>query len=103
MAEPNVIVYVGELFTSVRIDWGAEVVGRCQAAVGQLLVFSRGTWRSTFDELARTLPSPDSAAERLFLYDRLRSLTRAGAVRFHATFHNRCPGRPCRGTLIDES
>jgi hypothetical protein len=97
MDESYLLTNMGELSKGIRICWGTDVLGRCQWATGQLVVFNRGTFSATFEELARLLPAPSSASERLFLSDRLRSLTRTAGFRFHATFHQRFRDRSCHG------
>jgi hypothetical protein len=87
----------------VRTEWGVAVVGRCQRAVGRLLVFDRCTFTAAFEELASSLPAPVSAGERVFLSDRLRSFTRRAGIRFHETFHQRVGDRRCREVIVDES
>jgi AraC-like DNA-binding protein len=103
MVEVDVIEYMGDLGASVRVEWASEVLGKCQHAVGTLMVFNRGAFHATFERLAWTLPLPESPAERIFLIDRMRTFSRTAALRFHATFHEVTGEGPCAGAAVDAS
>ena len=86
---------------SIRPPWAHEIVERCQRSalfrVGEL-----GTREMVerFCELARSLPSPQGQADRVFLRDRLAAFAEAGGTYFHSAFHRKYPGSKCQGGAL---
>lgn len=91
-----VVHTVPELDERLRWDWCQRVVAVCQVAAGKVGRGDSADLAQAAEELAIACPSPCTAAERVFLRDRLREFADAGSDHLHRRFHERY-GFTCSG------
>jgi hypothetical protein len=101
-ARCSVISCMRETASGVRVEWAVAVTTRCQFAVTDLRGIDTRSFMRRFERLADDLPPAEGEAERMFLYNLLRTFADVGGRHYHDGFHRRVRNQPCQARALTD-